>query len=60
MANCYLLSEGFVSQIAIITNLVVVSSVGIKRVDCTSTCTGTSGCSGGAKVSCILRHRESN
>ena len=33
--NCYLLSEGYVTfKIAIITNFVVVPSVGIKRVDC--------------------------
>ena len=35
MSDCYdLLSEGFVSQLAIITNFVVVSNVGIKRVVC--------------------------
>ena len=33
MTNCYLLSNGFVSQI-VITNIVVVSSAGVKRVVC--------------------------
>ena len=35
VTNCYLLSEGFVTEIVIITNFVVVSSVVIKRVVCT-------------------------
>ena len=35
MTNCYLLSVGFVTvKLVIITNFVVVSSVGIKRVVC--------------------------
>ena len=34
ISDCHLLREGSVSQI-IITNVVVVSSVGIKRIDCT-------------------------
>ena len=34
MTNCYRLNEGFVSQIVIIRNFVVVSSVGIMRVVC--------------------------
>ena len=32
VTNYYLLSEGFMTEIIIITNFVVVSSVGIKRV----------------------------
>ena len=35
MINCYLWSDDFVSEIVIITNFVVVSSVDIKRVVCT-------------------------
>ena len=36
MTNCYLLSDGFCdSEIVIIANIVVISSVGIKRIVCT-------------------------
>ena len=36
LINCYLLREGFhANEIVNITNFVVVSSVGITRVDCT-------------------------
>ena len=34
VTNCYLLSEGFMSQIGIITNFIVVSSFDIERVVC--------------------------
>ena len=36
MTHYYLLSEGFVSQIVIVMNFVIVSSVGIKTVVCNS------------------------
>ena len=32
MTNCYLFSKGFVSQIIIIMNFVIISSVGIKKI----------------------------